>query len=59
MSALLDAVAEAADRRADAEAEFRETLRAARSEHSLSEIGRAAQLTPQGVRYLLKRGERT
>jgi hypothetical protein len=58
MSALLDLVAQAAANRKDAESEFRSALEAARSEHTLAQIAAAAELTPQGVRYLLKRGDK-
>lgn len=57
MSALLDAVREAADAREDAEHAFRAALREARAEHSLREIAHAAGLTAPGVRYLLMREE--
>ena len=58
MSAVLDAVREAAARRTWADQEFRKLLREAHGEgHSLAEIGRAAGLTKQGVRWLIRREE--
>jgi hypothetical protein len=53
MSKLLSAVTRAATRRADADLAYRQAIAAARPEHTLEEIGRAAGLTKQGVRYLL------
>lgn len=53
MSRLLSAVTRAANRRTDADRAYRQAIEAARSQHTLEEIGRAAGLTKQGVRYLL------
>lgn len=53
MSRLLAAVTRAATRRADADRAYRAAINAARSKHTLEEIGTAAGLTKQGVRYLL------
>lgn len=53
MSKLLSAVARAARKRAQADQAYRAAIRAARPTHTLDEIGRAAGLTRQGVRYLL------
>lgn len=56
--AALDAVAEAAEHRHDCEREFRAALiQAQEAGHSLREIGRAANLTPPGVRYLIRRSK--
>ena len=56
MSALLDAVRDAAENRASAESEFRSLLvQAQAGGHSLSEIGRACGLTKQGVRWIIRR----
>ena len=53
MSKLLSAVTRAANRRTAADEGYRAAIRAARTSHTLEEIGRAAGLTKQGVRYLL------
>ena len=53
MSALLRAVTRAAARRTTADEAYRAAIHAARESHTLEEIGRAAGLTKQGVRYLL------
>jgi len=60
VSAVLDAVREAAQARDAADSDFRRLLREAHGEgHSLAEIGRAAGLTKQGVRWLIRREEST
>lgn len=53
MSRLLSAVARAAARRTASDEAYRAAIQAARQAHTLEEIGRAAGLTKQGVRYLL------
>ncbi len=53
MSRLLAAVTRATRRRQQADKEYRAAIGAAWPEHSLREIGEAADLTPTGVRYLL------
>lgn len=53
MSSLLAAVRRATKTRADADSKYRAAIAAARQNHTLEEIGRAAGLTKQGVRYLL------
>lgn len=54
MSVYLEAVAQAAERRADAEAAFRAALIRAREHHSLREIAPHAGLTWSGVAWLTK-----
>lgn len=50
----LAAVTRTAKRRATAEQDFRAAIQAARdARHTLAEIGQAAGLTKQGVRWLL------
>jgi hypothetical protein len=53
MSRLLSTVTRAARKRAQADADYRAAIAAARNGHTLEEIGQAAGLTKQGVRYLL------
>ena len=54
MSTLLRAVTRAANRRTTTEQAFRDTLKAAADGgHSLREIGQAAGLSYEGVRYLV------
>jgi hypothetical protein len=53
MSKLLAAVTKATRRRTHADQAYREAIENARQQHTLEEIGRAAGLTKQGVRYLL------
>ena len=54
MSKTLATVTRATRQRVDAEARYRAAIRAASDAgHSLSEIGKAAGLTRNGVRYLL------
>ena len=53
MSVYLEAVAQAAERRANSEAEFRAALVRATEFHSLSAIAPAAGLTKAGVAYLV------
>lgn len=53
MSKLLTDVRRAASARTNADTKYREAIAAARDQHTLEEIGRAAGLTKQGVRYLL------
>ena len=55
MSAFLEAVTIARELRDSAEKEFRSALVRARAHHSMSEVGRAAGLTRQGIAYLLRR----
>lgn len=59
MSALLDAVEIARERRDAAEQAFRETVRRARESHSLAQIGRAAGMTKNGVRWITGEDERS
>ena len=53
MTRLLSAVTRAAKKRADADRDYRDAISAARPAHTLEEIGRAAGISKQGVRYLL------
>ena len=53
MSALLQACREARELRDEAERQFRLALRRAASAHTLREIGRAAGMSFNGVRYLI------
>ena len=53
MSRLLAAVTRATRQRELAEEQYRNAIELARSRHTLEEIGNAAGLTKQGVRYLL------
>jgi len=57
VSALLEAVALARELRDSAEREFRSALVRAKVEggHSLSQLGRAAQMSRAGVNYLIRR----
>lgn len=57
MSAYLEAVAQARDRRADAEQEFRAALMRAREHHSLREIAPYAGMTYAGVQWLTQKKE--
>lgn len=50
---LLERVAEAARKRAEAEERFRKTLADAKRRHSWAEIAGAAGLSRHGVRYLV------
>lgn len=59
MSVYLEAVAQAAEHRQDAEAEFRAALVRARQHHSLREIAPHAGLTYSGVAWLTQEGETT
>ena len=54
MSTLLRAVTRAANRRTHADQAYRAAITEARNLHSLSEIARAAGITPQGVSYLTR-----
>lgn len=58
MSVYLEAVAQAAERRASSEAEFRAALVRAADHHSLAQIAPHAGLTKPGVAYIVNR-ERT
>ncbi len=53
MSVYLEAVAQAAERRQQSEAEFRAALVRATAHHSLSQIAPHAGLTKAGVAYLV------
>ena len=55
MSSYLEAVAQARDRRADAETEFRAALARAREHHSLREIAPYAGMTYAGVQWLTQK----
>jgi hypothetical protein len=55
MATLLERVAKATKRRADAELEFRAALVAARPTHSWSELAGVTGLTKNGVKYLVER----
>ncbi len=57
MSVYLEAVAQAAERRAASEAEFRAALARAAEHHSLRQIAPHAGLTYSGVAWLLKNKE--
>ena len=54
MSVYLEAVAQAAERRAASEAAFRAALVAAANHHSLSQIAPYAGLKKSGVAWLVK-----
>jgi len=56
MSAYLEAVAQAAERRTTSEAEFRAALIRASEHHSLREIAKHAGLSHAGVAWHLKEG---
>ena len=58
MSALLDAVEIARERRDAAERAFRETLERACESHSLRVVARAAGLSHNGVRWLIGQDKR-